>query len=263
MTKILTLWTTPRATSTAFEWVMKNRGDFTCYHEPYNEAFYYGLDRRHNRYFDDDQSLQPTAGLTFSKVDKMLAEQALSSPVFIKEFAYSIMHMADEKFLDRFQHTFLIRDPKKVITSMHSRWPDVVSGELGFEDLYTLFKRICARDGAAPTVIDSDEFVNEPEAMMAAYCAAVGIPYIAESLTWEKQTDSAAKKTVSWNDDRHGFHDSLVSSSGIAPQKRAYPPLESDQRMLDMYAAARPHYEALYEHRLQPVATERAEAAHA
>jgi len=36
----LTLWATPRSTSTAFEWMMRQRGDFDCYHEPWNELYY-------------------------------------------------------------------------------------------------------------------------------------------------------------------------------------------------------------------------------
>ena len=46
---MLVLWATPRSTSTAFEWMMRQRGDFTCFHEPFNEAYYYGSDRRSRR----------------------------------------------------------------------------------------------------------------------------------------------------------------------------------------------------------------------
>ena len=45
----LALWATPRSTSTAFEWMMRQRGDFTCVHEPWNELYYYGEDRRSDR----------------------------------------------------------------------------------------------------------------------------------------------------------------------------------------------------------------------
>jgi len=36
------LWATPRSTSTAFEWMMRMRGDMTCFHEPFGEAWYKG-----------------------------------------------------------------------------------------------------------------------------------------------------------------------------------------------------------------------------
>ena len=42
MHKILALWATPRSTSTAFEWMMRMRGDMTCFHEPFGEPWYQG-----------------------------------------------------------------------------------------------------------------------------------------------------------------------------------------------------------------------------
>ena len=42
MHPILVLWGTPRSTSTAFEWMMRTRGDMTCFHEPFGEAWYQG-----------------------------------------------------------------------------------------------------------------------------------------------------------------------------------------------------------------------------
>ena len=137
MNKILALWATPRSTSTAFEWVMANRGDMTCFHEPYNEAFYYGVDRRIDRYFIVDPELMPNPELSITSVHNNLTQLVHTQQVFIKDFAYSILHMADDSFLDSFVHTFLIRDPEKVITSMHSRWSDIALGEIGFEDLHT------------------------------------------------------------------------------------------------------------------------------
>ena len=186
MHKILALWATPRSTSTAFEWVMANRGDMDCFHEPYNEAFYYGQDRRHDRYFKADPQLTVTAGLTIASVHQKLTGLAVNKPVFIKDFAYSIMHRADDEFLNAFTHSFLIRDPVKVITSMHSRWPDITLAEIGFEDLSTLFSRIADREGKAPVVVDSDDLLRFPKAGMTAYCRAVGIPFLPEALEWQE-----------------------------------------------------------------------------
>ena len=250
MNKILALWATPRSTSTAFEWVMANRGDMTCFHEPYNEAFYYGSDRRHDRYFIADETLQPRPDLSIGAVHRQLLDLSASQSVFVKDFAYSIMHMADDAFLDAFTHTFLIRDPEKVITSMHSRWPDINLAEIGFEDLHTLFTRIADREGSAPVVIDSDDLLQHPQAGMQAYCEAVGIPFIAEALNWEDQTSSQVPSNPTWNTDEHGFHDSLKASTGLAKQKRDYPPLQSSADMLRLYEASLPHYQALEAYKL-------------
>ena len=44
MHKIVALWAVPRSTSTAFEWMMRQRGDIACLHEPFGEAWYQGED---------------------------------------------------------------------------------------------------------------------------------------------------------------------------------------------------------------------------
>lgn len=251
MGKILALWATPRSTSTAFEWAMANRGDMTCLHEPYNEAYYYGEDRRHDRYFIADASLEPTAGLTIRGVHDRLRAEAAKGPVFVKDFGYSIAHMADNAFLDDFTHSFLIRDPEKVLTSMHARWPDIILPEIGFEELHTLFRRVADRTGQAPAVIDSDELLANPEGGMRAYCAAVGIDFIPEALDWEAKTKARKENAVTWNKDEHGFHDALKASKSLAPQKREYPPLDSNADMLRLYKASLPHYRALFAERLR------------
>jgi len=225
---------------------MSNRGDMSCFHEPYNEAYYYGEDRRHDRYFIADPALRTTPGLTIEGVHKKLTALCENEPVFVKEFAYSIMHMADERFLDKFTHSFLIRDPEKVLTSMHSRWNDIILPEIGFEELYTLFQRIADRNGEAPPVIDSDELLSAPERGMAVYCEAVGIPFIADALNWQRRDENPT-----WNSDEHGFHDALKQSTGLAKQPRSYPPLESSADMMRLYKASKPFYDALYEQRLR------------
>jgi len=245
MNKILALWATPRSTSTVFEKVMANRGDMRCFHEPYNEAYYYGADRRHDRYYNADPSLSVKHELSIASVHSDLTTLAENEQVFIKDFAYSVAHMADDTFLDTFTHTFLIRDPDKVITSLHARFPDVTLPEIGFEELHTLYKRVADREGKAPLVIDSDELLAAPEAGMHAYCEALGIPFIADALQWQK-----SDKNPTWNNDEQGFHDALKSSTKLAPQKRDYPALDTSADMLRLYEASLPHYQALREQRL-------------
>jgi hypothetical protein len=250
MKPILALWATPRSTSTAFEWVMSHRGDMTCFHEPYNEAYYYGSDRRNDRYFMADADLKVKEGLTIRSVHEKLLKLSEAESVFIKDFAYSISHISDDNFLNAFTHSFLIREPEKVITSMHSRWPDISLDEIGFDDLHTLFNRIADKTGTTPVVIDSDELLSTPEAGMKAYCKSVGIPFIEEALSWEDRADSNKERNATWNSDEHGFHDSLKASTGLEPQIRNYPELSSSDDMLRLYDACLPHYLALKQHTL-------------
>lgn len=145
----------------------------------------------------------------------------------------------------------MIRDPEKVLTSMHARWPDITLAEIGFEDLHTLFKRVSDREGKTPLVINSDDLLSAPEAGLQAYCAAVGIPFVAEAMQWQEREKRSGKNNPTWNKDEHGFHDSLKASTGLQVQKRDYPPLESSAEMMRLYQASLPHYQALAAHKVQ------------
>ena len=241
MKPILALWATPRSTSTPFEWMMRERGDFRCYHEPFNEAYYYGADRRSAR----DADIQATPGLSFDGVWGRLRREAEDEALFVKDFAYSVMHMADEDFLSRFRHTFLIRDPAKVLPSLYSHWPDFTSDEAGFAPLHDLFERICQRDGKAPPVISSDDLLDRPHDTVEAYCAAAGIPFLPEALSWER----GGREEVAWYDGG-SWHGKLRQSTGITRQKTNYVPIDHDDHLKRAYDDCLPLYQALLAHKL-------------
>ena len=239
----LTLWATPRSTSTAFEWMMRQRGDFHCFHEPFNELYYYGEDRRSQR----DAGVEAKPGHSYASVWRDLTRQAEESNVFLKDFAYSVEHFVDDALLDAMTHSFLIRDPYKVIQGLANHWPDCSFDEVGLESLSRLFDRIAERDGVAPPVMASDDLLANPAATTRAYCAAVGIEFIPEALEWK----AGEREEVSWYGEGTGpWHDSLRQSTGIKPQKTSYPPLEENPRLMDLYARALPYYQQLLAHKL-------------
>jgi len=224
MTPILALWAVPRSTSTAFEWMMRQRGDMTCHHEPFGEAWYYGEDRRAPRPND----VAPRKGLTFASVWRDLQRDAGRGPVFMKDFPHYIAHMADAAFLDAFTHTFLIRDPAKMLPSMWDKWPDFRLEETGYAEQRWLFERICDRDGRAPPVIDSGDLLADPHGIVRHYCTAAGIPFIEEALAW----DAGERREVSWYD-KGSWHDNLKSSTGLSPQKTAYVAIDHNDHLKD------------------------------
>ena len=44
------------------------------------------------------------------------------------------------EFASNFVNTFIIRDPKYVVASLHKMWPDFTLEETGFEHVYHLFR---------------------------------------------------------------------------------------------------------------------------
>ena len=244
MHQILVLWATPRSTSTAFEWMMRMRGDLTCFHEPFGEAWYQGEDARWPRIQADSERI---AGLTFDSVWQTLRDAASQGPVFSKDFPHYIEHLWNDEFLNHFRHSFLIRDPAKVTTSMYKHWPDFELKEVGFVEQRALFDRLSDQYGTAPPVIDSDDLLENPLHIVKRYCEAVGIPFIEEALSWKP----GERTEVSWYDGG-SWHANLRDSDGLKPQPRQYIDIsDAPDKIKKIYETVLPHYEHLHQHRLQ------------
>lgn len=244
MHKILVLWGTPRSTSTAFEWMMRMRGDMTCFHEPFGEAWYQGEEAKWPRIQADSPRIK---GLTFDSVWQSLKAAATKGPVFSKEFPHFVEHLWSDEFLDHFNHSFLIRDPAKVATSMYKHWPDFVLKEIAFVEQRALFDRLADKLGRAPPVIDSDDLLENPYGIVEAYCKAVGIPYLEAALSWEP----GGREEVSWYDGG-SWHANLRGSDGLKAQPRKYIDItEAPERVQEIHQLVLPHYQHLYQHRLQ------------
>ncbi len=248
MHKILVLWAVPRSTSTAFEWMMRMRGDMTCFHEPFGEAWYQGENPLWPRVQPDSVR---TPGLTIESVWEELKAAAKAGLVFSKDFPHFIDHMCTREFLDHFNHSFFVRDPAKTITSMFKHWPDFHLKETGFIEQRRLFDRLSDEYGGVPPVLDSDDLLNDPGGMVKAWCDTVGIPFIPEALRWKP----GARDEVSWWDGG-SFHENLRNSDGLKRQPRNHIDIsKAPDRVREIYEIVLPHYEHLRAHRLKTPAT--------
>ena len=244
MHRIIALWAVPRSTSTAFEWMMRQRGDLDCLHEPFGEAWYQGEAPLWPRYKPGDKT---TPGLTLQSAWQDIQRRAQKMPVFIKDFPHYIHHIWDAQFLAHFTHAFLIRDPAKTLTSIYDKWPDFDEREVGFPEQRALFDLLTALNGKPPPVIDSDDLLEHPRAMTEAFCAAVDIPFIESALRWKKGGDPSAH---SWWDGG-SFHANLAQSTGLTPQKRQYVDLQqTPERVQQVHRRMLPHYLHLHQHRV-------------
>lgn len=244
MHPIHVLWGTPRSTSTAFEWMMRMRGDMACFHEPYGEAWYQGDDARWPR-LREDSPRQP--GLTFESVTAQMLKASEKRPVFSKDFPQYTTHLWTEGFLGLFKHSFLVRHPSKVLVSCARNWEKFYPEEIGFDVLHTLFDSIAQRDGTPPPVIDSDDLLRDPHRMVQLWCEAIDIPFVPEALSWKP----GARSEVSWYD-KGSWHDTLRNSDGLKPQAvKSYDITTTPDWVQEMYEVFLPHYEHLHAHRLR------------
>jgi len=222
------------------------RGDMLCFHEPFGEPWYHGEIPLWPRW--TPETLR-TPGLTFESVWDELRSAAKQGSVFSKDFPHYIKHIWSDSLLNNFNHSFLVRDPAKVATSMYKHWPEFVLGEMAFVEQRQLFDRLADQAGESPPVVDSDDLLEDPYGVVESYCNAVNIPFIPDALSWE----AGSREEVSWYDGG-SWHGNLRNSTGLEAQPRQYIDIDSaPDRVKEIYEACLPHYEHLHQYRLTAV----------
>ena len=164
-------------------------------------------------------------------------------------------HLWTKAFLDRISHSFLIRDPAKVLSSLHNSYQKagLNSGfepeEISFGPQNELFDQLVGRSGVYPTVIDSDDLLEDPDTMVRMYCESIGIPFIAEALHWEK----GSRTEVLWYDNNEEiWHASLRDSDGLRPMPRKFvEPGNLPDNLSKYHGMFFANYSALYPYRLR------------
>ncbi|MEM7208572.1 MAG: hypothetical protein AAF434_12175 [Pseudomonadota bacterium] len=245
MVKPVFLWTHPRSVSSAMERVMLQRGDLQTFHEPFIYLYYLGDARKLLDYFDPD----PNHPTDYEGIRAMIMDSASRTPVFVKDMSYYIVDYveADPEFLSHVTNTFLIRDPARTIPSYYRLDANVQSDEIGLEAVYRHFQTVRGLTGQTPVVIDASDLTRDPAATVRAYCEAIGLPFIPDSLTWD---DNALPKE--W---MHvaGWHTDLAGSKGMGSVARAKTTLDDAPHLRDLYAHHKPYYEKLKQYALNPI----------
>lgn len=244
MPRLLALWGAPRTVSTAFERMMRERGDHEVVFEPF-AAHYYFSDARRSSRFDD--RVEPEREHDFDAILARLVGLSQEQPVFVKDMAYHVVDRADDAFLSQFQHTFIVRHPRFALASLARIWPDFTLEEAGFAALRRLFDRVSERDGQPPPVIDGEDLLADPARIVAAWCGAVGLPFLPEALAWDAGREEGWERWSRWTT-------AVERSSGLpedptAPRDGDVTRLD-DPRLEEAALACLPDYRHLARHRI-------------
>jgi Sulfotransferase domain len=234
--RLLALWSAPRCRSTPFLRMMAERGDRLVVHEPFSHVADFGAAEVDGRMVHTERAL----------IDA-LHELASERPVFFKDttdFHYPEL-LRDTAFLRDSTHTFMIRDPKAAIASHYRLNLNLGCEEIGFAWLYEIYAAVRDATGVEPVVIDGDDLVAAPEAIVRAYCAQVGIPYVQEALQWKPKVLPSWERTARW-------HTSVSESSGFEPPRSDEAvDVESHPKLSAYLSYHQPYYDELYARRLR------------
>lgn len=241
MTLRLAVWSGPRNISTAMMRAWENRDDCEVLDEPFY-AYY----------------LRKT-GLDHPAADKVMASQSTdwrevaalcqgeapnqAAIFYQKQMSFHVLDEVDRGWMSDLTHCFLIRDPESVVASYAQVRDTPTLADIGFVQQSELYHYVCQYLEPTPVVIDSAEFLANPEAMLRAWCEALGIEFSERMLTWPAgPRDSDGVWAPHW-------YASVWASTGFAKRRVTQPAL--NPRLRALADQARPYYQDLYDRRLR------------
>jgi hypothetical protein len=238
----IAMWSGPRNISTAMMRSFEARGDAAVSDEPFYAA-----------YLDRTGIEHPLRGEVLASQPRDPGEvaAALVGPVpggrplwYQKHMTLHLLDGFDRGWLGRVRNAFLIREPHAVLASYASKRSDVTLADLGFTQQRELFEWVADRTGRAPPVVDAADVLAQPGLMLQQLCSALDIAYMPCMLRWPPgRRASDGVWAPAW-------YQAVERSTGFAaPQAADAVSLPAElARLADQ---ARPHYEALWRHRLR------------
>ena len=143
-----------------------------------------------------------------------------------------------------FTHAFLIREPERMIASYLRKRETAAFEGFGMDRQAEFFDREAERLGQAPPVVDANDVLRNPEAVLSALCNALGIPWDPAMLSWDpgrRSTDGP------WAPHWYG---AVEASTGFGPPETDAVELPYEARRVADRCL--PYYEKLAAHRLRP-----------
>ena len=234
------MWSGPRNMSTTMMRSFGARADTQCVDEPFYAA-YLKLTGAQHPMSDEIFASQSTDQIEI--VADLTCPSERDPPIFYqKHMTHHMVPDLSRHWMRDCKNVFLIRHPARVIPSYARKMETVTLGAIGFPQQLSLFETASAFEGEAPLVIDSDDILADPEAMLQALCAALDIDWDPAMLSW-----SSGPKPEDGPWAPH-WYDAVWRSTGFGPARGPLPDVEETWR--DIYDQALAIYDQLAAHKL-------------
>ncbi len=176
------MWSGPRNISTALMRAFENRPDCVVVDEP---LYGYYLKQSGSDHPGKDDIIAAMDCDWRSVANSLCTDEPAQCALYYQK--HMTQHLLPEMSLDwvdQLHNCFLIREPRRIVVSYAKVRPEFALEELGFPQQLALFERECERLGEAPPVMDSAQTLANPEGVLRALCAALGIPFNDAMLSW-------------------------------------------------------------------------------
>ncbi len=233
-------WSGPRNISTAMMRSFENRPDTDVVDEPFYGAFLAASRINH------PMREEILAGMETDP--EAIGESLLSAQLpgrihYQKHMTHHMLAGFPRDWISHVTNVFLIRDPCRVVASYAAKRETVTFDDLGFGQQLEIFDTVAEHLGAAPPIVDADDVLRNPQAVLTLFCEACSISFCDEMLKWP--AGPRASDGV-WAAHWYG---AVERSTDFAPPVDSVPELDGElSRLAD---DARPAYEKLYALRMK------------
>lgn len=225
----LAVWSGPRNISTALMRSWETRADCRVVDEPLY-AYYLsetGLDH------PGREAVIAAGETTFEAV---VAE--LTGPVegvyYQKHMAQHLIPQLPRGWIASLSNVFLIRDPAEVVASYVRTRQAVVDSDIGLIEQAELYDQI----GGEVPVIDSADFLRDPEGYLRWLCAHIDVEFSEAMLGWPAGSRASDGVWAPY------WYDTVLASTGFEPYQPRH--VELDGPSLEVVERSRPLYERLH-----------------
>ncbi len=178
----IAMWSGPRNISTALMRSFENRSDCVAVDEPFYAHF---LERTGIDHPGRDAVLASQPRNAADVVDRLMAPLPRGIRVqYQKHMSHHIVPDASLDWARDIHNCFLLREPRAMIASYVKKRADPVLDDLGFRQLAEIYDFVSPGQKAAPIVIDSDDLLRDPAAILRVVCQRLNIPFEQTMLAW-------------------------------------------------------------------------------
>ncbi|MCL4145924.1 UNVERIFIED_CONTAM: hypothetical protein GTU68_027000 [Idotea baltica] len=222
------MWSGPRNMSTTMMRSFGARSDTACVDEPFYASWLIASGETHPM---QNEILAAQSHAAVKVEAELSACLPRNKSVFFQK--HMTHHMDLSRSMDwasTFSHAFLIRHPARVIPSYQRKMETLSLKAIGFPQQVHIFDQVRHLTGRTPPVVDSDQILANPEAVLKRLCTALELDWDAAMLSWSEgpHTDDGV-----W---APHWYDAVWTSTGFGPAPGPLPQLAGEAAAIEKEA---------------------------